>query len=64
MNNIIEKLLIVLYNRRDYIEKLKNKPIEQKTKKYEFYEGKLEAYDEIIYSIAQRKNEGTQEIED
>lgn len=64
MNNIIEKLLIVLYNRRDYIEKLKNKPIEQKTKKYEFYEGKLEAYDEIIYLIAQRKNEGTQEIED
>jgi small nuclear ribonucleoprotein (snRNP)-like protein len=64
VNNIIEKLLIVLYNRRDYIEKLKNKPIEQKTKKYEFYEGKLEAYDEIIYLIAQRKNEGTQEIED
>lgn len=64
MNNIIEKLLIVLYNRRDYIEKLKNKPIEQKTKKYEFYEGKLEAYDEIIHLIAQRKNEGTQEIED
>lgn len=64
MNNIIKKLLIVLYNRRDYIEKLKNKPIEQKTKKYEFYEGKLEAYDEIIYLIAQRKNEGTQEIED
>ena len=64
MNDIIEKLLIVLYNRREYIEKLKNKPVEHKTKKYEFYEGKLEAYDEIIHLIAQRKNERTQEIED